>query len=441
MKLALVKKKDSSFWRSCQSITSNLEQAYTNSCEREGHEVETLVYSSQAGHLESHDLGKRILEGEFDLVVWLDHYPHPYGLIKFLLNNCAKNECPPFVIHLFGDFILHAPMWGGVEEEIRKTGNKLKLHFVAASHKQRDLVKSLLKSATDENVSVMAFPVNETSFFFSSEIRQTYRKKYNFKDGETIFYYSGRLSYQKNIIDLIYTFSAYSKNFDSKAKLILSGPMDDLGIPYLGKEALDGTFFFHWEECLRDLFGLVEAGKIVYLGNLSQEDLLGTYCASDVFTSLSCHNDEDYGMAPAEALSCGLPCVLTDWGGYSSFKSYSPSFIGLVPVEPGEQRHKPQKAMAVKAMATLSMGTDRRALSKNSHNNLGITEISKQIESLCKREITEFSGFNEKFFKLCSLFENNPRAPFRGPGGNYSLFYKDLYHPYWTAYKEVFENE
>jgi hypothetical protein len=48
-----------------------------------------------------------------------------------------------------------------------------------------------------------------------------------------------------------------------------------------------------------------------------------------------------------------------------------------------------------------------------------------------------FPGFNKKFFKLCSLFENNPRAPFRGPNGQYSLFYHELYGTYWKGSEET----
>jgi hypothetical protein len=42
-----------------------------------------------------------------------------------------------------------------------------------------------------------------------------------------------------------------------------------------------------------------------------------------VFLSLSHHEFEDMGVAPCEALSRGLPCVLSDWGGYSDFVSES----------------------------------------------------------------------------------------------------------------------
>ena len=36
----------------------------------------------------------------------------------------------------------------------------------------------------------------------------------------------------------------------------------------------------------------------------------------DVFVSLSVHQDENFGYAPIEAMACGVPAVVTDWGGY-----------------------------------------------------------------------------------------------------------------------------
>ena len=438
MKLALIKKKDSSFWRSCQSITSNLEESYLKLCQNSGHTCEVLTYETHANSLESHDLATLVLEKGFDQVIWLDHYPHPQNLIKVLLKH--EGKLPKFIIHLFGDFILQAPLWNNVQDEIEKSNHDFEMHFVCASQKQKELVHSLLNSSNSEDVSVIPFPVDELTFFYNEEDRQKRRIELDIKEDETLFFYSGRLSYQKNIIDAIYTFATYSKTFDPKAKLILSGPMDDLGVPYLGKEALDGTFFFHWEECLREHTDLVDSNRIIYLGNLTHRDLAATYCAADVFLSLSCHNDEDYGMSPAEALCSGLPCLLTDWGGYGSFKAYAPDSVCLVPVLPGEQRHGPHRSLAVKGLASLGTPQDRGALTKLSHKKMGIEAVSKELGVLCT-SIDEnkklFAGFNKKFFKLCSLFENNPRAPFRGPNGQYSLFYHELYGAYWKSSEEA----
>ena len=42
--------------------------------------------------------------------------------------------------------------------------------------------------------------------------------------------------------------------------------------------------------------------RIHFLENLTANELTSYYQACDVFTSISLHNDEDFGMSPAEAL-------------------------------------------------------------------------------------------------------------------------------------------
>ncbi|MFN7453061.1 MAG: glycosyltransferase [Pseudobdellovibrionaceae bacterium] len=40
---------------------------------------------------------------------------------------------------------------------------------------------------------------------------------------------------------------------------------------------------------------------------------------SAAYLSLSHYEFEDLGIAPCEAISAGMPCILSDWGGYSDF--------------------------------------------------------------------------------------------------------------------------
>ncbi len=434
MKLALIKKENASFWRSCQSITSNLVAAYENFCQKNDHQYEIMTFKRGGDALESFDLAKKVLEGQFDQVVWLDHYPHPEGFIKGLAHQSSERELVPMVVHLFGDFILQAPLWKNAVEALEE--KKLPLKLICASQKQKDLVSSLLQNA--EGVEVCPFPVDSKLFRFDQERRERTRKELRLLENENIFLYTGRLSYQKNIIDLIYAFSAYKKSFDPQARLVFAGPMDDLGVPYLGKEALDGTFFFHWEEALKEHHDLAQSQAITYLGNLDHEELADLYCASDVFVSLSCHNDEDYGMAVAEALCCGLPCVLSDWGGYASFATYCPDHVQLVPVQMGEGRHSSSLAAVVKKLAASRIlnNEERGSLGERAHKSLSIDDVALLLKGFYETSPADFEGFNKKFFKLCSLFENNPNAPFRGASGQYSLFYHELYRGYGQSTKE-----
>lgn len=453
MKIAVIKKQDSSFWRSCQSITENLVKSYKTFSKSSGHQLEVLNFRTGANALESHDLAKLAIEKGFETIVWLDHYTHPNTFIKSYIGHRAelknKTKLPHFVFHLFGDFILQAPMWLEVEKDLAQLSSPVPFSFICASHKQAQLVTSLLKENSSYEVAVVPFPVDEDIFSFREEARLRLRQEMKLAEDELALLYTGRLSHQKNIIELIYGLSQYQKTFNAKTKLFLSGPMDDLGVPYLGKEALDGTFYFHWEEALNEHQHLLKEGRINYLGNLSHSELSDLYSASDLFVSLSCHNDEDYGMSPAEALCCGLPSVLSDWGGYASFKNYCPDSVHLVPVLPGDSRHEFRHSSFVKGLVALEGQRDhqrdykvdnkshhekRESQSELAKSHLGVIAVAFLLNSFYENNHNQnvnFLGFNGTFLKLCALFENNPQAPFRSPSGGFSLFYKNLYQCYW----------
>ena len=70
--------------------------------------------------------------------------------------------------------------------------------------------------------------------------------------------------------------------------------------------------------------------KIIFQPFAPLEDLKTIYNACDCFVSLSTYHDEDYGMSVIEALSCGLPLVLSDWAGYSGFQSRAVDAIKYV---------------------------------------------------------------------------------------------------------------
>ena len=205
--------------------------------------------------------------------------------------------------------------------------------------------------------------------------------------------------------------------------------MDDLGIPYIGKEALEGTFYFHWEECMNSLPEGIR-NKITYLGNVTPLELKEYYCAADTYLSMSCHNDEDYGMAPAEALMCGLPCILSDWGGFSSFKHYLPNVVTTVPINLSQHRQAPDNLKVTKAMLLAQLHSDREGLSFEAQRYLGIEDVAKKLQELLESASFNFRGFNGKFIKLASLFRPESKGPFRSGTGEYSLFYQDIYKVY-----------
>jgi rhamnosyl/mannosyltransferase len=59
--------------------------------------------------------------------------------------------------------------------------------------------------------------------------------------------------------------------------------------------------------------------RIVFLGRVSDDDLLGLYHACDVFVLPSIHRSESWGAVQVEAMACGKPLICTELGTGTSF--------------------------------------------------------------------------------------------------------------------------
>jgi len=109
---------------------------------------------------------------------------------------------------------------------------------------------------------------------------------------------------------LVKTFSSLKPVLPENTHLLIAGEWDDILMPYSGKFGPLGSYFAQFsgtsEKHLND--------HIHFLGKLDSAQLLKANNGCDLFVSFSTYNDEDYGMSVAEALACGLPCLLSNWG-------------------------------------------------------------------------------------------------------------------------------
>lgn len=412
MKIALIKKEEISDWVSCRSITQNLEQVYRK---RYGGDVTIFCVPEVVDKFKYFQVFNEIKRKKIESVIFIDHKPTPLKLVQSM-DRALKDYSAQIIFHVFGDFTLFSPEWNLVEDILKKRP----CHFITASESQRNLLAHFVNS---ENLSVVPFPVSD-NFSYSKELRKTTREMLGL-NYEQVFIYSGRLSVQKNVIDLIRSFESSVKQMNVNAKLLICGDFDDLGVPYLGKVMPDG----HYESLFLNELKLAES--VIYLGSKKHEELCALYCASDAFVSLSTHNDEDYGMSPAEAICCGLPCVLSSWGGFNSFHSYFSNRVSLVGVNVENDSVSPDLIQFRKIM--LGTGVlnelDREALSNEGRRILGSKRTGELLDGVLPL-IKSFNGFTPQFKKFSACYELNPKAPFRSGLGGYSNLYKEIYKSY-----------
>jgi rhamnosyl/mannosyltransferase len=69
--------------------------------------------------------------------------------------------------------------------------------------------------------------------------------------------------------------------------------------------------------------------RVIFLGCISDQELLALYHACDVFVLPSIHRSESWGAVQVEAMACGRPVVCTELGTGTSFVNLN-SITGLV---------------------------------------------------------------------------------------------------------------
>lgn len=410
-KIVSIVKESVSSWKSCQSITSNLVAAYSKAFKEKDFRV--LTVPNAFNRYDAYKLVQEIKNNDIELIIWLDHQPNPAKFINELVRQFRDVDFslrPKLIIHIFGDFVLDINQWSSCEESLQNWP----LHFITASKKQQKLVESMFFSQRSI-ISTRAFSVNETLFNFDNfDInRSQLRHRFQVEKNEKVLLYTGRISLQKNVDSLAKLLESMHLFSDDKLVLLIAGPWDDILIPYFGKRGICGSYFHYYSKTMKS----IKNSKIIFLGNQSSDELVCLYHASDLFVSFSTYNDEDFGMSPAEALCCGLPCLLSDWAGYSSFSDYSEN-VKLVSVNKKTSRpsviaHEARNALIGLLETTPYPTVKRKKISEVALSYLAVesssVEILKNIDTL-KFDCVE--SFSEIFKNLNICFKNNPRAPF-----------------------------
>ena len=418
-RIALVRGESPSGWTSCQSITGNLSASYRLGFP--GAEIQPFGLHRGMSRHEGFAAAERIFEFQPEAISFIDHEPPPGVLLRALAEAYGNKPLPELVIHVFGDFSLHPNDWIKTKPVLTTS----KVRFICASEKQCRLVHKLI-DAPAEAVRWIPFPVNESNFSFSAEEVGRSRETYGLKKEDWVFLYTGRLSAQKNVTLLLNVFGNYLKQVDSNAQLWVAGRPDDLGIPYLGFKPSPG-----W---LSSQLLARTSPRIRYLGDLGPSELRALHHATDCYISLSTHNDEDFGMAPAEAAMCGSPLLLTNWGGFSSFSKIGQNACSLVPVKIGARSVLPEAADVMKAMLLHSSrrpSLEQRAqIAARTKTFCSIEAIARQISEYLQTPVpTGIRGFTPSFLNMARAHRTNPAAPFL-QGVGYSTLYRQVYEAY-----------
>lgn len=425
MKIALVYSFEDSSWFSCTIIVRNLIKAY----ELEFGEKNIIHVNYSRDRAVSIEDLKKIEDKEILKIIFIDHKPTPIDfLIQFKkLNENSFNE-KEYIIHVFGDYPLYLVEWRSVNEYLEG----LAVKYICASKKQKKFIEKFVKQ--DSIVFVSPFPVEADDFYRNEKEGDLVRNKLKIKN-ELLFLYTGRLSYQKRIVDLIEQFgiALKSKNIPIDSKLVLVGNIDQLGIFYLGYEKLTGEYFREISKAITTLGKFSD--QVIYIGEVSNKELLGYYNAADLYISLSTYHDEDYGMSVAEALSCGTPSIITNWAGYQSFQIEDrKEYCELVPVQLSKNLPEIDFDSLQEHMKNFEPNRiERNQMSKDYHSCLSVGDCAKNLGKIVKASSMKYEGgtelmvnlTNEQFLRGTEMFKKQN-----------SMEYNSRYYKVYDVYAE-----
>lgn len=424
----LVFSNELSSWKSAGTIFKNLHSSYTKLL---GSSLPHLNYSDRTIQTDYELLRsvRSVSKSKPRRLILIDDVTLPTRLLKTIDYVYEGKDLPDLYIHIYGNFTIRAKAWLQSEKLLRK----FKIHFICASSRQKLLVGNFIKNSSQE-ISVCPFPVDCDDFFYSEELRVNTRHHLGIDKEESVLIFTGRICLQKNIDRLISEVAAAMSKSSKKYKLFIVGNYDDTGLPYfMASNHKLGTYYQKLNKTLISLDSHISE-KIFFLGTKTASELNALYNAADAFLSLSLYHDEDFGMSPAEALICGLPVVLSDWGGYSDFAidydNRQNQNCSLVEVSLDRNGLMISSESFQKA---LSMHThslrDREArtkLSCDARIKYSIHAVSERLNVIHSKEPSSFQGFTNLFRRQSLLGINGSFSK----GIKKGAFYEKIYSTY-----------
>ncbi len=279
--------------------------------------------------------------------------------------------------------------WVGHEDSL----HGFKIRFICASSAQVSLYSKAFSN--EAHLGLVPFPVDSGQFSFASHIRAETRKRLQIPKKELVLIYAGRFSPEKNVAALVQALLHILRAYSIPHRILLVGNFNDLGS--IGPLGLPMNSYYPWLNQVSD-------DSVTLIPHQCAADLRDLYCAADLFVSLSTASSEIFGLAPAEALCCGLPLAVTEWAGYKDFSS-DDGAIWKFPVTLSTRGPVPTAVIAQDFLNNVYLCRNdsevRTARAKGFANKYGVVAVAQNLRSLIlSSPAPRFISFSERAHKL-----------------------------------------
>ena len=406
-KIGLVFFDKKSAWISCSKINAGFLKAYS-----EIPEAETFSFYVSADQPNSSTVDQ-IIASDINVLVFIDHQVRALEIIRSeKILDFIDRKSVRVIFHLYGCYPDRL-------FEYHHLGVLLKnqdVHLAASSPKQVALVKGTIKDS-NTLVHLVPFPTEEVEL--NPKKRESIRNRLGISENMPLFIYTGRISGCKNV-ELAMSWLARMRGKTKNFKFIYIGAFDSYDSIGYNDEFSNPSIMN------ANLLQKIDPDREWCNYIPYKEYLSDYYTAADGFISFSTCRGEDFGMAVLEASSYGLPCFLTDWGGYSGFSQLPENYFAKVaPVNddieitlsPLDEKFLSFQILSFEARTKKQQAT---------FDKFGIKNLTITLDRIVSGPSSEFSGIKNKPLVTRQLERAN---------NNYLQFLlklKDIYEPYWN---------
>ncbi|MAZ48044.1 MAG: hypothetical protein CME65_05755 [Halobacteriovoraceae bacterium] len=303
-----------------------------------------------------------------------------------LLNDCdiwedVIKHIPKktkLLIPIFGNLTIEVKRWQILKDILVDRDIK----FICGSKRQANQVSFLLNTS---EVFECVFPLPPL------EVKPIHSQKVE-------MIYAGRITEQKNVLELMQSFHKVCRLFDLDFMLNIAGDFHERG------HHLHGFKTENYHNACKKI--MEQSQFIKFHGNLSQANLHKLYHASNISVSLSTYHDEDFGLSIAQALQYGHKLVLSDWGGHGNYIEHFNSIA--VPVSIRERVATPDmnsfEKMLVNLVAPTIVDLEEQILLAKSY--FSFESFQENLNSLIESPWNKFMGISEFYNKYLKISEN-----------------------------------
>ncbi len=172
---------------------------------------------------------------------------------------------------------------------------------------QKEFLKSEINANkfNDPLLPIIPLGINNDEFIYDDALREEGRSEMNINEDDIAIIFVGRLSFhaKSHHYPMFHSLNELAKEIgpDKKIHLILTG--------WFGNDNIKNVYI---EE-----HRIIAPNVVLHIADGRNQDIKHkTIAASDIFLSLSDNVQETFGLTPLEAMSAGLPVIVSDWNGY-----------------------------------------------------------------------------------------------------------------------------